>query len=228
MKYFIQNTDLDNKISDIRRKIRLSMNGVVADKMTKDGIIYKKNYGVDIPRIREIAKAYSQNKDLAHRLWALQIRETMIIATILQPVESFTEEMAEEWLVSINQTEIVEQTCMNLFSKLPYAAKLCMKWIESDDKWVRITSIILAARIWRQFDRENVEFLLAKSVELADTSDFHQYKAISLLMCRLCRQGKDVSSLIMNEIKHFENSEKPSLRYIFGEIYNEISFLNFL
>jgi len=227
MKFFIQNTDLDNKIRDIRLKIRLSMNGVVADKMTNDGIIYRKNYGVDFPRIKEIAKEYPQNKDLAQRLWALQIRETMIIATILQPVESYTEEMAEEWLMSLNHTEIVEQTCMNLFSKLPYAAKLCLKWIESDNKWVRITSIILAARIWQQFEREKVEILLAKSIELADTSDFHQYKAISLLLCRLCRLGKDVSSLIMNEIKHFETSDKPSLRYIFGEIHYEISFLNF-
>lgn len=58
MKYYIANPDLDLQITEIRRKIRLSMNGIISDQMSQNGIFYKKNYGVDIPRIKEITKSY--------------------------------------------------------------------------------------------------------------------------------------------------------------------------
>ena len=48
MKYFIQNPQLEAIIKEIRKKIRLSMNGVVADKMKESGIRYKQNFGVYI------------------------------------------------------------------------------------------------------------------------------------------------------------------------------------
>ena len=44
MKYFIQNPQLEAIIKEIRKKIRLSMNGVVADKMKESGIRYKQNF----------------------------------------------------------------------------------------------------------------------------------------------------------------------------------------
>ena len=74
MKFYISTPGLDTKISEIRRKIRLSMNGIVSEQMAQKGISYKINYGVSIPRIKEIAKDYAPDHDLAQRLWMLQIR----------------------------------------------------------------------------------------------------------------------------------------------------------
>ena len=147
MKYYISNQELDKQISEIRRKIRLSMNGIVSEQMTQNGIVYKKNYGVDIPRIKEISKNYTPNHDLAQRLWSLQIRETMILASLLEPIDKFTPEMAQEWVKSFNQIEIVEQACMNLFCKLSYINELCKNCIKSDNIWAQITGYVLAARL---------------------------------------------------------------------------------
>ena len=121
MKYLLATPVLDAQIAEIKRKIMLSMNGIVSEQMTKSGISYKKNYGVTIPRIKEIAVGYPSNHDLAQRLWTLQIRETMIMATLLEPLDKFTSQNAREWISQFNQIEIVEQANMNLFCKLPFA-----------------------------------------------------------------------------------------------------------
>ena len=63
MKYTLVNPKLDALIIEIRRKIRLSMNGIVSEQMVQNGIRYKKNYGVSIPRIKEIAAGYSPSHD---------------------------------------------------------------------------------------------------------------------------------------------------------------------
>ena len=227
MKYFIQNPQIEAIIKEIRKKIRLSMNGVVADKMRESGIRYKQNFGVDIPRLKQIATEYPQNHDLAQRLWALQIRETMILATLLQPVDKFSTEMADEWLSSLHQPEIVEQTCMNLLARLPFAVALSLRWVNSDRLWHQITAFILGARVWRDFNDVEREIMIRRAVELSDTSEFHLYKSIALVLCRLSRVGKEVAEQIQQRISFMERTDSPPYSFIYSEVSREISFLNF-
>ena len=227
MKYFIQNPQLEAIIKEIRKKIRLSMNGVVADKMKESGIRYKQNFGVDIPRLKQIAAEYSQNHDLAQRLWTLQIRETMILATLLQPVDKFTPEMAEEWLSKLLQPEIVEQTSMNLLAKLPYAVSLSLRWVNSTELWHQITGFILAARVWNDFDDSEREKIIHRAIELSDTAEYHLYKSIALALCRLARVSSRVAEQLLRRISFMKNTEIPSHAYIYSEVSREISFLDF-
>ncbi len=228
MKYYIANPELDRQIKEIRAKIRLSMNGIVSDQMTQNGIIYKKNYGVDIPRIKEISKSYASNHDLAQRLWNLKIRETMIMATLLEPIDKFTEEIALEWAESFNQIEIVEQTGMNLFSKLPYATSLSLKWIHSDNSWIQISGYIIAARVSSKFNQNETAEIVQNVLKSANTNDLHLYKAMALCLSRCCRKGKEAATYILKEIDAFSQSSSTAQRYIYNEVKQEIFFLNIL
>ena len=228
MEYHIANPELDQQIKEIRAKIRLSMNGIVSDKMTQNGIFYKKNYGVDVPRIKEIAKLYASKHDLAQRLWSLQIRETMIMATLLEPVDKFTEELAQQWVETFNQIEIVEQTCMNFFSKLSYAASLSLKWIQSDKPWVQISGFILAARLAAKFNENEITTITHQASTLSDTNELHLYKAIALCLSRCARKDKHTATYILKEIDSFSNSSSTARRYIHNEVKQEILFLNIL
>jgi len=228
MKYSLIDPVLEAQIAGILLKIRLSMNGIVSGHMTQSGIIYKTNYGVTIPRIKEIAAGYSPNHELAQRLWAMQIRETMIMATLLQPVEKFTAGNALEWVTQFNQIEIVEQTCMSLFCKLPFADALILKWIQSEDIWEKITGFILAARIINKLSRDQIKVILSKAIEISDTDDLHLYKAVGLCLSRLCRKDKETAALILNEIESIDQTPSVGQQYISAEVKQEILFLDIL
>ncbi|VBB46394.1 conserved hypothetical protein [uncultured Paludibacter sp.] len=227
MKYFIQNPEIDNQIKEIRKKVRLSMNGVVADTMKERGLIYKQNFGVQTPRLKEIASAYTPNYDLAQRLWALNIRETMILATLLQPIENFTEKNADDWLDNIQNIELAEQTCMNLFAKLPFAKEWSIKRIYSEKLWEQITGFILATRIREKFNFQDINEIVNRAFQLLETEEYHLYKAVSVCLARICRNSKEIKNFIADKIIPYEKSEKKGLRYAFTEITQEISFLDF-
>ncbi len=190
MNYYISSPELDARIKEIRLKIRLSMNGIVSEQMIQGGIIYKKNYGVSIPRIKEIASTYTPNHDLAQRLWDLSIRETMIMATLLEPIDKFTIESATKWAADFDQIEIAEQASMNLFCKLPFAPKISCEWVQSEKVWVQITGFILAARIVTKLNADEINVLIKAGVMLSISDNFHFYKAIALCLARLCRKKK--------------------------------------
>ena len=228
MNYYISSPELDTRIKEIRRKIRLSMNGIVSEQMIQGGIIYKKNFGVSIPRIKEIALTYTPDHNLAQRLWDLKIRETMIMATLLEPIDKFSMESAAKWVKDINQIEIAEQTTMNLFCKLPYADKIASEWVQSDQIWIQITGLLLAARIVNSLNADEISIIIEKGISLSTSDNFHLYKAIALCFARLCRKNKEVASSILKEIEEFSNSSLISRQFILKEVKQEILFLDLL
>ncbi|MEI8085056.1 MAG: DNA alkylation repair protein [Paludibacter sp.] len=228
MKYLLTTPILDAQIDEIKRKIMLSMNGIVSEQMNKSGILYKKNYGVTIPRIKEIATGYIPNHDLAQRLWALQIRETMIMATLLEQTEKFSTETAQDWVTQFNQIEIIEQTCMNLFCKLDFANSLCCKWVQSDKIWIQTTGFILAARVLGKFNASEMAAIIERGLELSAIEEFHLYKAIGLCLSRFCRKNKETATNILKETEAISHFNSKSQQYICNEVKQEIIFLDIL
>ena len=52
---------VQEKIRDIKQQLRLNMNGVASGSMREAGIEYRLNFGVGIPRLKEIASESGKN-----------------------------------------------------------------------------------------------------------------------------------------------------------------------
>ena len=89
---------LHETIRTLRNQLRLAMNGVTATSMREKGLRYKLNFGVSYPEIKAIARQHEPNATLAHALWAEDCRELKILATLLQPAETFLPEEALRWI----------------------------------------------------------------------------------------------------------------------------------
>lgn len=61
--------DIKEQLKDIKTQLRLSMNGAVSQSMREKGLVYKLNFGVELPRIKMIAEGYEKNHGLAQALW---------------------------------------------------------------------------------------------------------------------------------------------------------------
>jgi len=226
MKYTPPNPALDTRIVEIKSKIRLSMNGIVSGQMVQNGIIYKKNFGVSIPRIKEIASLYTPDHDLAQRLWDLKIRETMIMATLLEPKENLHIPFAREMVKSFQQIEIIEQASMNLFSKVAESVTLSIEWVQSDSTWIQITGFLVAARIYDLPDKKDTDLIIHQALKAACTDNFHLYKAVGLCLSRFCRKDIETSAYILKEIEALAQKTSIGEQYISNEVKQEILFLN--
>ena len=51
---------LHQRLKDIKTQLRLSMNGAVSQSMREKGLVYKLNFGVELPRIKGIAAGYEK------------------------------------------------------------------------------------------------------------------------------------------------------------------------
>lgn len=139
--------DIKEQLKDIKTQLRLGMNGVVSQSMREKGLDYKLNFGVEIPRIKSIAEGYEKDHDLAQALWKENIRECKILAGMLQPLDSFLPEIADIWVEDIQNMEIAEITCMNLFQHLPYSPAKSFHWIADEREYVQTCGFLTIARL---------------------------------------------------------------------------------
>jgi hypothetical protein len=120
--------DLHEIIKTIKKEFRLSMNGVVSTLQRRQGLDYKINFGVEIPRLKDIAAKYQKNKELASALWQENIRESKLLAIYLMPEEEY-ESIAEVWTESAKYTEIADILSMHILQRIPNSLTHALEWI---------------------------------------------------------------------------------------------------
>ena len=134
-------------IREIKKQFRLFMNGIVSQSMREKGLDYKLNFGIELPRLKEIAAKFEKNHDVAQALWKENIRECKILAGMLQPVDTFYPEIADIWIEDMHYPEIAELTCMNLFQHLPYASEKVFQWMADEGEYFQFCGFMLMARL---------------------------------------------------------------------------------
>ena len=147
--------DIPETIRKIKTELRLAMNGVASAYMRENGMNYKLNFGVELPRLRDIAAGFPADHDLAQALWKEDIRECKLLAAMLQPTDTFYPEIADIWVEAMPNTEIAQHTVQNLFCRLPYASQKAYEWIASEDDMFQQCGYLILARLFMQGLRPN-------------------------------------------------------------------------
>jgi len=162
------------QVRDIKRRLRGVMNGPVSQSMREKGLTYKVNFGVELPRLREMATELPHTRELAAALWKEDIRECRLLAAMLQPAADFLPEVADIWVEQMRFPEEAECTVLHLFARLPYASAKLFEWIASDERMFRLCGWLLAARLFMQgmrpSPRDEDEFLDQIATDLSADS----------------------------------------------------------
>ena len=81
----IQSDTLSDRLRHIKLSLRGVMNGVTSASMRQKGLNYKLIFGVELPRLREMAEELPHDYDLAAALWKEDIRECRLLAGSCRP-----------------------------------------------------------------------------------------------------------------------------------------------
>lgn len=160
--------EIHEKTRAIKKSLRLSMNGVVSTLQRRQGLEYKINFGVEIPRLKGIAAEYVKDKELALALWKENIRECNILAILLLPEQDYNE-FAEQWIAEIRYTEIADHLAMNILCRLPNAVERALMWCGNKEGLFRYCGYITLSNVIRNggcFEEHHEKMLIERLLEL--------------------------------------------------------------
>lgn len=119
------------KMVALMRRLKIEMNGAVSDAMREYGggqHGYGLNYGVSLPTIKDVAREYAPDHELALTLWKQDVRELKLAALFIDEPSAVTAEQMEVWAADWRVPEMAEQCAMQLFWRSPAAFCIAAAW----------------------------------------------------------------------------------------------------
>lgn len=203
------------------------MNGMVSQSMREKGMEYKLNFGIEYPRIKEIAAGYEPDHELAQALWKENIRECKILAGLLQPADTFYPEIADIWIEGMDYPELAEYTVMNLFQRLPYASEVVFRWMADEREMFQLCGFLLMARLLMEGEKLNeraeAEFLDQACTAVEGDCGPVQ-KAASVALRKYAHQSRENKRTVSKQLGIWAKSEKPAVRALAEEIKADLEF----
>lgn len=93
--------------------------------------------GIKLPVLREFAKPFKKNHELAIDLWNLGIHEAMLMATMIEDPKKVTEQQMDAWTHQFYSWDICDQCCMNVFHKPEFALKKAFEYTHAKEEFVK-------------------------------------------------------------------------------------------
>ena len=107
---------------EIKQSFLAFRNGIVADALRKAGMPYGIIFGLQLPQLSEIARAYEPDRELAEALWAdTGVRESRLLAAWLYPPEALSPGRAAEMALGALTREEADILSFRLLLRHPQA-----------------------------------------------------------------------------------------------------------
>ena len=111
------------------------------------GIPMEKAFGVSVGIVRAIAKELKGQHALAEPLWATDIHEERLLATIMADPEAVHRTDIERWLHDVVSWDLCDHLCGNLVRHRTDAARLVRRWIGSPKLYVKRAAFAVIAEL---------------------------------------------------------------------------------
>ncbi|MBE6302775.1 MAG: DNA alkylation repair protein [Bacteroidales bacterium] len=212
---------------EIKKSLRLSMNGIVSAHQRRQGLNYKINFGVEIPRLKEIASTYNKEKELAQNLWQDNIRECKLLAIFLYPTKEFDTATAEKWIAECQFTEIADHLCRTLLTEIPEAVKKSLQWIAHKGEIFEYCGYSTLSNLFTKkatlTDEEEKAYYnaLKQTLHTPGTSNHPTKNAANISLIKFAEQSKEQCQRACAEIKSWGIEENSALNNLVENLLEE-------
>ena len=211
---------------DVLRRLSSLADPRAVEGMARYGIATEKAYGVSIPDLRNIAREVGKDRGLAQRLWEAGIRETRILASMIDDPGMVTEGQMESWVGGFDSWEVCDQCCMNLFGRTVFAYKKAVEWSLREEEFVKRAGFVLMARLAvtdkRADDGAFAEFLPIIGRGATDKRNFVK-KAVNWALRQIGKRNLVLNDMALRTAREIQQMNSASARWVASDAIRELT-----
>ena len=211
--------------NDIIQKLRTLSNSKAIEGMARFGITPQKTFGVSIPNLRKIAQEVGRNRNLAQKLWVSDIRETRILASMIDEPKKVTEKQMERWVKDFDYWEICDQCCMNLFEKTQFAYQKAEEWSQREEEFVKRAGYVLMARLAVSDKKaEDSQFEKIFPLIKRGSTDHRNFvkKAVNWALRQIGKRNLDLNKKAIKVAEEIQKIDLKTAKWISSDAIREL------
>ncbi len=193
--------------------------------MERYGIHAAHALGISMPELRALAKG-QRSHALALQLWETGIHEARILASLVDDPGQVTPRQMEAWARDFNSWDMVDQVCLNLFSKTPYAHATAQAWVRRDEEFVKRAGFslmaVLAVHDKSATDEQMDAFYPAITAGAGDPRNFVR-KAVNWALRQIGKRNRALNASALALAREIERSGSKSARWVARDAIRELT-----
>lgn len=194
-------------------------------KLSHFGINNRHAYGVKVPLIRNLAKTIGRNDDLPNELWATEVHEARILASMIADPKLLTENQIDLWVYDFDSWDICDQTC-SLIIKTAFVDQKIHEFASSKHEYVKRTAFTLMCGIAIQDKNASNEsfwpYLQLIEREAWDDRNFVK-KAINWALRQIGKRNIELRSIAIETANRINNQNSKSAHWIAQDALRELN-----
>jgi 3-methyladenine DNA glycosylase AlkD len=214
-----------SSVKDILARLESLKNPKNIEGMKRFGITPKQCFGVSMPVLRELGKEMGKNHDLAQELWAIDTRETRILASLVDEKDKVTEAQMDLWVKEFSYWEIVDQVIINLFEHTPFAFKKALEWSLRGAEFERRAGFVLIARIAgrnKTIKRSELEPFIPLIIKGSTDDRAGVKKAVNWALRELGKRDLESHKLAIDVAQRIAKLDSTAARWVASDALREL------
>jgi 3-methyladenine DNA glycosylase AlkD len=193
--------------------------------MGRFGIETSHALGISVTDLRKIARALGRDHDLAAGLWAGEIHEARILASMVDEPAKVTRTQMERWVKAFDSWDLCDQVCMNLFDRTPYAWDKAEEWAGRRAEFVKRAAFSLMASLAAHDksapDDRFLPFLAAIEHEAWDDRNFVK-KGVNWALRGIGKRNRSLHALAVATAERIGEQDTPSAHWVARDALTEL------
>ncbi len=193
--------------------------------MARYGISINNALGISMPVLRQYARQFKGNHELALELWASGIHEARIMASIIDDPKKVTKAQMENWVKDFNSWDICDQTCGNLFNKTDFAFDVAFKWCKAKEEFVKRAGFAMIVAISvhgkKVTDEKLIPFFDCIIEGSTDDRNFVK-KAVNWALRTLGKRSKNLYPIAIATAEKIQKADSRSAKWIAADALREL------
>jgi 3-methyladenine DNA glycosylase AlkD len=212
------------KTEEILSELRQMGEGQRVAQLRRAGVA-SPAFGVALPALRSLARRIGHDHRLASELWREAVRETRILASLIEEPECVTETQMDQWAEAFDSWEICDQCCQNLFWRTRFALAKGLEWTQRPEEFVKRAGFVLVAvlaRRGRQAQDSTFVDLLAPLIAAADDERAYVQKGASWALRQIGKRDDRLRKRVLAAVASDVDSDSRASRWVARDVSREL------
>lgn len=193
--------------------------------MARYGINTRNTLGVSIPLLRQLARSHRRQHELALELWATDIHEARLLATLVEDPRQVTPAQMEAWVGELDSWDLCDQLCNNLFRKTTHARANALAWAKRKPEFIRRAGFVLMATLAvhdkTATDADFEPFFAAIQNAATDERNFVR-KAVNWALRQIGKRNGSLRKRAMTVAGEIATRDSKAARWIAADALREL------
>jgi 3-methyladenine DNA glycosylase AlkD len=211
--------------AEVLRKLEDLANPEVCAKLPYFGVQGRIANGVSAPALHKLAREIGKDHQLAKELWACEVHEAKILASLVGEPQKATGPEMEDWAQAFDSWDVVDTVCCYLYAGSKFAWKKAQDWSKRRELFIKRAGFFLVAYLsykdQQSPDEKFTKFL--KVVERESDDDRHLVKkAVNWALRNIGKRNMTLNREAIRVAEKLRKRDSRAARWIAADALREL------